>query len=438
MADRRPRRWGAAIALAILVAVYLLWPPTTPTDAPSDADLSPMASYRARHPSTPPREAPRPAQAEEEDEDFDTPTEWVVVALRVADQGFLLYPKHARLDPSEFWPLPGQAPFPEGRTADDLQALLRQQLDERDWLDQAFSEGLDPDQIDTEDPWAAVLALEVARRDARVGQEDAFQDALDAGEGPANGQVTMDHLVGPPEVAVQEALAHDLIDAWPDHDAAEYARLYLLDAWATRGAREDVEDARLLAVDLLRNTDDALVVSEAVGLLTTLPRTDPLEARDLDTLLDFADRFPELMDDLPVSAFALDQAMMRNDAARTKAWLARYEAEYQAKCADPDPLRNPCPTDRNNLDEAYAYAGDRSPRDADSWRQAFEIAGYACARDGHDWRTGPFRTSARWDGDWTWQPWDRPGPFTHCFVERAQQGPPPPHDRLRVRVAVVF
>lgn len=439
------RRWTGLAALVALLLLGLLFRAGTPADArPDTRGPSPSASWLGRTATlpSPPPTADAPEDTAAEPADYVRSTV-VVVHLHEPGEVALVFPRHARLDPVEFWPLEGEAPFPEGAAAAGLQDLIRTEADagseaELAWLDTAWQEGLDPATLDVEDPWTAVLALEVARRDARADQLLAFEEALAAGEGPENGFIRPEALVGPIDTQVQASLADDLVARWPEHPAAEYGRLYQLAA-AAQGA--DPDAGRALALDLLRHSDDALVVGQAVGLLTTLPRGEHVVTDDLDTLARFVDDHPELVDPLELSAFALDQALLTQDAARTRAWLRRFEGALETACppTDLDLETARCLTHLDNRDEVVATVGDVHPSEARTWRQAFEIAGYHCAREGHDAPLGALRATVHWrEGTWTWDGWD-PGstPFGACFERAATSGPTPDEDRLDVNVSLV-
>ncbi|MBX2797575.1 MAG: hypothetical protein KTR31_07905 [Myxococcales bacterium] len=436
---------GWAVALAVVVLCLLWWSMRPSTQVSTGSGPSPAESWAARRgvaaASPPTPSEPTPDQEEDEDEEVSA-SAIVVVYLREAGEGFLAVHRTTRFDVEQFWPLPGEAPFPNGGTAEGLQDLIsdvprHDSPRVAEWLDLAWSEGLDPAEVSVEDPWAGVLALEVARRAARLDQREAYAAALRAGEGPQNGAITMDALVGPPDVAEQIALAEDLVDAWPEHPAAEYARLYRLDAVVT--GKLD-EEGRAVALDLLRHSDDALVVGQAVDLLRTRPRGELLEGADLDRLLWFAQDFPELGNAVELAAFALDQALAREDGRRARAWLGHYSGIVDEMCAAERHTYagSSCGVHQDNRDVAVAYVGDVVPSQAETWRQAFEIAGYHCARQGHDPRIAPIRTRAHWDGGWAWEPWDRgPSGFGACFVEAASAGPAPRVGQLEVHVAVL-
>jgi hypothetical protein len=367
------------------------------------------------------------------------PSELVVVHLRSAAHGFLNLPPAPRMQPDEFWPLPGQVPFPEGATADRLQDLIGDPattaLDNEAWVDLALAEGNDPEVVDVEDPWAAVLALEVARREANLNQYAAYQASIAAGDGPDNGYVTAKHLVGPPDKGMQRALAQDLLHRWPDHPAGDYARLYKLEA-AVTGEAGNAQDSRDLALNMLRHTEDALVVAQSISMLTKLRSATPMDTRDIDLLRVFWDQEGPSVDELLVAGFALDQAMRRDDKQRTAAWLDRYRATLERTCTDPQSTPN-CDIHKNNLNEVIAYVGDLDTRQATTWQQAFEVAGYQCARAGHDWKNLPARTRAVWNASWRWDPWDTgSSSFLSCFQAQAALGPEPPHPLIAV-VSVV-
>jgi hypothetical protein len=303
----------------------------------------------------------------------------------------------------------------------------------------AWEEGLSPDSVDiTEDPWAGVLALEVARRASRAEHLDLYQEALDAGLGPENGMITPQALVGPPEVDDMLALADDLIDAHPEHPASDFARLYILRASSLRGHSGDISEAWTTAQDLLRNTDDALVLGQAVGLLATLPANETLSGDDLDRVAQVLKEEDDLVDPIDVSVFALNQSLKREDGVRSREWVARFE-EYLAEFCKVEHQSPRCDQHRDNLDLAVAYIGDLGTADAKTWRQTFQIAAYTCARAGYLEPHLRLEVMVGWEGDhWKFQPW-RPltAPLARCIEYEISLGPQPEEEPFNVHLIVV-
>lgn len=431
----RRRVLPVAVAAAVLAALLALGtrPGTEATAAASiAAGPTPMASLRARRHAPAPAARPADDAVEDDADGIETTYAAVVVDVRPMEVGLRTFPKTARLDPATFWPLAGEAPFPEGATADGLQRMLADAPDAPSvpaWVDTALADGLHvADPVD--DPWAAVLALEVERRRVALDHRATYDAAL--AELPPGTLVAAHALVGPPPVDGLVDAADALIDAWPDAPVAEYGRLYLLDALWSAGTDDGATEARALAIDMLRNTDDALVAGQAVSLLTRLPRSEPLARADLDTLEELVGSFPEAVQGIDVAAYALDQALRHGDDARARRWTERLDAALYDRCdaGSPSPW---CATHLDNRDEVVALLGDRDPADAETWKQAIEIAAYRCASR----LDRAHRGEARWDGGWTWT-WPAPDAFTACLERAADAGPVPDAERLQANVTVVF
>jgi hypothetical protein len=390
-----------------------------------------MSSHKARLlAATKPPAAP----AEDDDpDDEDVRSALVVVALRGTELGMRTFPKTVALEPAQFWPLPDEAPFPEGLVADGLQELLLSEptLSERDWLIDAEDSGLlEVDPVD--DPWAAVLALEVERRRSRQAWDDAYADASSAL--PHGHMVAQRRLVGAPDVDAVIDLADALITASPDAPTAEYGRLYLLNALQSAGKTDDLGEARSLALDMLRNTDDALVAGQAVSLLTKMSRSEPMPLDDLDALDVLVDSFPEAIAEPQIMAYALDQALRHDDIGRSEHWAARLELALNQTC-DPVHPDLQCTTHRDSLTEVLGVLGVRDPTDSTSWQETLELASYLCA-DTHAFGTSAVSARARWDGAWDWD-WDAPSAFTNCVEHEVDSGPRPRWDRLTARIRVI-
>lgn len=371
-------------------------------------------------------------------------SERVLVSLQSSVDGLLMTARSGVLDPSTFWPLPDEVPFPEGQTAPDLQELIHNQAEagspeERAWLDLAWDEDLAPDSVDiSEDPWAGVLAMEAARRASRIEHLDLYHESLEAGLGPERGMITPRALVGPPNVDDVLALADDMIDAYPEHPASEFARLYVLRATALRGKRQDISEAWRTAQDLLRHTDDTLVLGQAVGLLATLQSEETLSGEDLDRIADVLNEDEDLVDPIDVSVFALNQALKQEDGYRSRQWATRFETYLDAFCRVEHQSPR-CDQHRDNLDLAVAYIGDLRTQDAKSWRQAFQIAAYTCARAGYLEPGLRLEVEVAWEGDhWRFQPW-RPltAPLAKCIEQELPLGPHPDSDPFDVHLTVL-
>jgi len=437
------RRVGLGSLLVLGLAALWWLRPSTDLEVPSEGP-SPSASLRARtalRSLTAPLLAPEVEDEDEEEEERPSRKhEILVVYLRNAEKGFMLFNGEARMDPSLFWPLEDEAPFPDSETADSLQALLNDPdpAAERDWIALADAEGFSSADIDVDnDPWAAVLGLEVERRAAVREYSDAYEEAWDGQPGQPwtrpHPPIPAQNVLGMPEVDPILDLAEDLIDAHPEHPSADFARLYLLDAMAMSGA----DDAWSEAVEVLRETDDSLVMTQTAQLLAALPGSELLEKRDLDRLAGVYEDAWDLTESLHLAAFGVEQAMMQDDPRRIRSWLERFERSTGEACDGKNTPR--CSMYRDNLDSAVAYLGERKVGDAATWQQAFEIAAWNCARDNRI--DVPARGNALWTGGWDWESWscdgfDCPGAYTACVEARVDIGPVPVGD-VGVRLTVV-
>lgn len=429
------RRELLAISAGVLaVTLGLSWLFTMDTEATAAPALgagpTPGSSARAQAASRPVSGTPLDALDDEEELVEHVPSTLVVVSLRASETGVPILFKTAELQPETYWPLPGEAPLPDGPIGDGLQELLSDEssLSERDWLDDAVASGLlevDP----AEDPWAGVLALEVERRLARQAWDDRYADALRDLE-PGR-MLSQRALVGRPDVAAVVELADELIDAVPDSAAAEYGRLYLLDALQSAGA---AGEARELALDMLRHTDDALVAGQAVALLAKASTDHLIPLADLDALEALTASFPESIPSSNVAAYALDQALRRGDEKRAQDWTA-YLEDILARHCTPGRHDIECITHRDSLTEALGMLRLRDPADARTWQEGLELAAFMCS-DTHEPASRRVEGDARWDGTWSWT-WRRPSGFTRCIEQEVDAAPVPEESSLAVRLRVI-
>jgi hypothetical protein len=446
---REPLRFGILFA-AILILLLEHQPLEPPDEDHRIAKFQgPSASYalrqkrllKAKSRTTAPATAPR-------DQSTKGPhrrSERVLVALQSSVDGLLMTSRSAVLDPSTFWPLPDEVPFPEGHAAPELQDLIQNQAEpgsteERAWLDVAWEEDLAPDTVDiSEDPWAGVLAMEAARRASRMEHLDLYHESLEAGLGPERGMITPRALVGPPNVDDLLALADELIDVYPEHAASEFARLYVLRATALRGSQQDITEAWQTAQDLLRHTDDTLVLGQAVGLLSSLQSDETLSGDDLDRIAEVLTEDDDLVDPIDVSVFALNQALKQEDGYRSRQWATRFETYLDAFC-QVEHQSPRCDQHRDNLDLAVAYIGDLTTADATTWRQAFHIAGYSCARAGYLDPGQRLEVKVGWESDhWNFQSW-RPlrTLLATCIENEMALGPHPGDEPFDVHLTVLL
>jgi len=302
--------------------------------------------------------------------------------MRPVANGFMTFPGRAKFAPESFWPLPEDGLLPDLETTEAVERALDDDKDPdqaiAEVLAAAEHEGVVPEALDIEaEPWAALLSLEVER--LRASRQDSSNDIV-------------------------LNLADDIVDALPNHPAADFARLYQLDQMAR--SQRTQHEAWDLALDVIRQTDDTFVVLQAIDLLTSLPRNLPLESTDLDRILAQWDQADPALDPIDVSAFGVDGAFRLNDRKRAQEWVERFEEATHQFCTQDSPSTPRCALYQDNLDAAVAVLGERDVRDADTLAQALEIAAYQCANAGHAIDRIPYRVTALWnEGAWTWDPW---------------------------------
>ncbi|TNE90113.1 MAG: hypothetical protein EP330_09805 [Deltaproteobacteria bacterium] len=419
--------WVAGLVLVGLLA----WMGSTPAtnESATSEESWPAAAARLRA-----KAQDRDDESRAHEADDALPQHLITVQVRDPSRGVPVLMAPPAFDPARWWPQPETFDHP---VAEAYEQVIAGELDEQTWVEQALEAGFGTEDVSLEHPWDAVLALEVERRAALLDRAERARAQREARG--ASFHATDAWLAGAPEVDELLGLTDALIAEHPNHPAAEYARLYALDAVSQRvtgrGAGgfdpRDQAEAVSLARDMLHHTADPVVAGQAVERLIGLDGDTALTERDLDALEARLDRDPDAAAELEVTALGLDQALRWADPERAESWAARYDDVVAWHCAAADDPR--CATHVDNRDEVIAGLGSRRSATAEGWRQAWTLAAYACATEAE-----PARVELRgqWRDDrWSWQPGFAPDtPYAECVVQRAGEGPTPEPCELVVSV----
>lgn len=283
------------------------------------------------------------------------------LALRLTDA--LVRPRaiwrHPHADPAASLPTSDEAPFPRGPVTEALDDVLR--ADDRQsasaearqqaLLDAARASRLDPaDPHLVDDPWRAVLTLEVERRRALQARE---------GEQPAVGRWLVN-------------LAQGVVRAHPDAIASEHARLYMLEAlsdptWDTA----DTDRLAEAGLEALLHSRDALVRATALGHVERV--TDRAE----DLLPRLSGLWSDAEPDVWLAAAGSDHAVALGDPSVARAWLGRLEDGIGASCP-PGDLSGSCRAWRRELAWSHAQLDGVEGLEPADAREALRAAAWRC------------------------------------------------------------
>lgn len=339
-----------------------------------------------------------------------------------------------------FWPSPDEAPLPAGAASSDLQAMLdlegsgegnRETLTAaRDtFLQSARDEGLlELDPALAADPWQALVALEAGHREASRHWLATIRDARATGNDEGGEHPQKDYAP-----ILQLALA--VVEQHPDDPAADFARLYVMDAYTESLANtHDPEAGTDVILDILASTDDSLVAETAAQQLANLSRGPAIAANQLDALFTQLGSQYDPLARTALAQYGLDQAFALKDAERVDAWMNRFAEILTARC----PGGRGEETCRALLDELALSRGQAAAAwgvDANDWRSSLVAAVWRC--HGQEAFEGPDTTGeGSWDQEWTWDSWapDETA-FTDCLEEETDAAVGP-DDGVAVRLRV--
>lgn len=310
--------------------------------------------------------------------------------------------------PESYWPHTDEVDWPDLPSVDGLQSLadrgielaMRQnapflsepnetwiagRAEVESMLDQAEQDGLfapEPvwDRPHAEDPWALLHQAQVHRA----------AELLTSFEGRPRASFARGYL------AETRFLAHQLVDRDPEHPAADYARLMLLEAATSDTDAEFKLREPQLAVDTIVQTleasDDPLVSQSAMVSLLMVD-ADDLARADVGPLLD---RLEAEVDTLPndlreaVAAASLGLAI-QTDPSRAGVWMQLLE--------DADPDREGAVVPRSELDEALGRLAQQGARPPSTWAEELQVRAAACHRDAPLPRA-IYTLTGRWEQGW--------------------------------------
>ncbi len=315
-------------------------------------------------------------------------------------------------EPGAFWPRADEAPLPDAPSVEVLLASFdgSDALPDGEPLASLEADGFRVAEggLD-EGPWEALITLEAERLAIADGPAAAGSRSTPCGE--------------------LHTAATSIVEAWPDHPVADYAKLYELEAlgrWTC-----DTYDPGMLAdraLDILVTTDDVLVVDAAIAALSSLSTLDLAKMSDPHEALEAFDEAYEAsavaVHRRALALLGLELAMSveaRGEAAR---WQGRLQEATDVVCGAQQ--TSWCEAARVEVESAAGFLGaDVAP--ATTWIAALRQAVVACARkEDHLPRTSRGRLA--WAEGWRVDGAELP--ISGCLAHAPMDPSPPPGQRV--------
>ena len=342
--------------------------------------------------------------------------------------------------PNRFWPTLDEAPFPRGRKiaalVDHVASWSPSEPFVTDWIvskTRSLRTAALPD-----DPWGALVALEVERIGAhhdRYEEERALVAAHDLPDPRRDSSAYYDALrsrsldAPPMRFGTLLSLARHAGRAWPDHPVADYAALYEIESLAHPMA--DTRDGAELTeavMSLLERSSDPYVLDAAIGQLGAAGSRATLTLDDLDLLRAHYDDPEAEIPRYAVSSIALRSALEAGDDDRAAAWMKRFDRDTDALIEEIR-ARSDASVGLPSLDRTReAYGGwlvARGVREPGSWQSALLASVHRCWHDGHGLEA-TLTAEGRYDGGgWVWSGWSAEPSFAACLRDAPWEGPEP-------------
>lgn len=408
-------RWTGLIAivlLTLLLCALLLRRSTKPREGPTPAETSGGRRWLTTHPKSRVKVQAHDRHGAVAAEAGDE----VLVSVAIPPEQWRLH-EHVSLvqafDIEAVLPLADEAPWPDGEAALELELLLESpDADSRTFLEAAAREGYSTDMdLDVENPWGLVIALEAERQVARARyREDVGRRRAAAGGGP--------FAFHPPDFDALAVFADETAAAWSGHPVAEYARLYL--AFAVRHEH----DGGAVALDLLEDTEDPVVAEVALSQL--VHHEIALDDRVLGQLSALRGEFPEHRPDLAI--LAMRSALSERRPALAAEWWQALGDDLDQSCGDVGATGYDayyCPILERTEAQLQAL-GALPPMD---WRESLRAAAVSCYFD--DFPLGNVTLVGEWKTTWVWKPGAEAG--SRCISSRSVIAPDSP---VRVRLVI--
>jgi RNA polymerase sigma factor (sigma-70 family) len=427
---------GAVGGLLLGPALWFLVSNDSPAEATAvsrQQAVGPSATRRAARAALPPVVVREPVEAAPP---LDPPTTPQSLLVRLGSGKKLtrttLY--QPILDPSRWFPTPDEAPLGESPVGRSLQQLLDEMAahgpedgdvaeDARALVQLAHAEGVLPLASETaEDPWASLVAVEVAR--------------LELASWPDNAS---------PEVAGKrvEALTalYETVEglvSQADPILVDYGRLYEVWVLSQPGVRVTPDEAKSSIEGALAQTNDPQVVA---SVLMSAPILSHQSTPSLDPSLLRTTRESVSQIALPAERWAaaqvmVDQAYLHQSAEDVRWWMdLSREATQVLVTQEPDNFLTTVFSEEHA--RLSAELADLSGTPPATWQEAFRAAVWDCHRASPV--TVPLQTEVRYTGAWEWEDSERRHPLQQCLSQNPPASPTPdPGTAIALQVQVGY
>ncbi len=439
----RTRRWALAAIVVIALLCALWWGSSTEADGRGPRP----SETRAGRGTLSRREAARrPARPEAVPDAVGSDADAVeVIAIRLGTWGL---PRGKTfvfdgLHPEDFWPTPEEAPLPDDEDVTLLlDALFDGYRDKEERARVAELAAARRADVLPEDPWAALLALEVERLAAEADRAALVRELLEQREAEGRADDTTGYEAIRTDYAALVRLAEEAAERWPGQPVEDYAALCALYAQAHPSSGVRSPDAVAdLALDVLERSGDAIVRQGALTQLANVAADVKLGPEGLDLLLEVFDApGDEVSYRHAISVAALESALALGDDERARAWMGRHDLATDAECA-PEVVAWRTGTEgwcrktnqaRDNRSSWLAARGVVAPT---TWQAAVGATARRCHEEGRALGAGEVIGRGTWSGGWSWTDWSASSALAGCVASAPHEGPEPP-DGARVELHV--
>ena len=328
--------------------------------------------------------------------------------------------------------------------AEFADAAFRVQLmDDDALLQDMVKRGFDPAGELSDDPWHAVLTMEVARQ-ISMGELDAFftpgaevidnikKAVFDKDADPgavvdeAIEKIAEDAPYAPVPVEL-EAIAGEILRRFPDHPAADYARLQKL-ALATNkdSATEDVGQAKRLLAELLDGDTSPDIVQVALFRNTGNLARGAFAFDELDRIVGWMEQHPEVSPSVMAANMTARRMLNAGEHARAASWLALEQRAIAGACRN-DVSRS-CESMRGSSLRKQARLVAQEGVLPATWQTALVVEVQRCMSEHAVHRTVGYGQFGH--GGWSWRRWEASSDLTRCVEGVAADKPTPPADQL--------